>query len=315
MAGYDELIERQPTNDPLEIPEEVSSQIIQDLPRASAVMAISRRVTMGSRKYRQPVLDVLPDAYWVDGDTGLKQTTSMAWQNVILTAEPVAALVVVPDEYMQDSAVPIWAQVRPRLVQAIGKKIDRATLWGVDKPSTWTSAAIVDGATAAGNTVSGGAGDDLAVDVAQMGRQLAQDGFPLNGFVAAPGFHWRLVAMRTAEGVPIYAAPANAQPATLFGYPMPEVLNGAWDNSEALLIGGDWEKSIVGVRQDITFQIFDQAIISDDSGNVVFNAMQQDSKIMRVVARIAWAVAVPTTSLTDSGYPFSVLLPGEYLGS
>lgn len=315
MAGYDEIIERQASNDPLEIPEEVSSQIIQDLPRSSATMAISRRVTMGARKYRQPVLDVLPDAYWVDGDTGLKQTTSMAWTNVILTAEPIAALVVIPDEYMADSAVPIWAQVRPRLVQAIGKKIDRAILWGVDKPATWTSTDISTAAVAAGNTVAGGDGADLAVDVAQMGRQLSQDGFPLNSFVAAPGFHWRLVAMRTTEGVPIYAPPAQAQPGSLFGYPMPEVLNGAWDNSEALLIGGDWEKSIVGVRQDITFQIFDQMVITDDDGVVIFNAPQQDSKVMRVVARVAWATAVPTTSLTDSGYPFSILTPGTFLGS
>lgn len=317
MAGYSEVITRDSSNDPLEIPEEVSSQIIQDLPRSSAVMAVSRRVTMGARKYRQPVLDVLPDAYWVSGDTGLKQTTSMDWTNVILTAEPIAALVVIPDEYLDDSAVPIWSQVRPRLVSAIGRKIDQATLWGTEKPATWTSSPIATAATAAGNVVVGGANPDLAADVARMGRQLASDGFPLNGFVASPGFHWRLVGMRSVQGAPIYAPVAGDQPATLFGYNMAEVLNGSWANNSALLIGGDWEKSIVGVRQDITFQIFDQAIISDGSGNVVFNSMQQDSKIMRVVARIAWAVAVPETQLASnaSSYPFSILTPGAYLGS
>lgn len=316
MATYDEVITRDSSNDPLEIPEEVSSEIIQDLPQSSAVMALSRRVTMSSRKYRQPVLDVLPDAYWVTGDTGLKQTTAMDWVSVTLTAEPIAALVVVPDEYMADSAVPIWSQVRPRLVSAIGKAVDNATLWGTNKPSTWTSSAIYTGANAAGNFVSGGDFADLAADVARMGYVLAQDGFPLTGFAAAPGFHWRLVGQRSTQGDPIYTPSlAASTPSTLYGYPMPEVVSGAWASNTAMLIGGDWSKSIIGVRQDITFQIFDSAVISDDSGNVVFNSMQQDSKIMRVVARIAWATAVPTTQLTDSGYPWVVLKPGDYLGS
>lgn len=311
MASYSDVITRDASNDPLELPEEVSQQVIQQLPASSVVMANSRRITMSTKKYRQPVLDVLPDAYWVDGDTGLKQTTKQDWANINLTAEPLAALVVVPDEYMDDSGVPIWAQVRPRLVEAIGRKIDKAALFGVDKPATWTADSIYDGAIAAGNAIDGGTGDDMAADIAEMGRLLAVDGFDLNRFAAQPGFRWRLIGLRSTDGIPIYAPPAGEQPGTLFGYSMPEAKNGAWDSTKALVIGGDWEYSIVGVRQDITFQIFDSAVITDDDGVVVFNAMQQDSKIMRVVCRVAWTSAAPTNALGSTGYPFAVLKKGS----
>jgi hypothetical protein len=36
-------------------------------------------------------------------------------------------------------------------------------------------------------------------------------------------------------------------------------------------------------------------VISDDSGNVVYNLMQQDAQAMRLTMRLAYAVANPVT--------------------
>ena len=68
----------------------------------------------------------------------------------------------------------------------------------------------------------------------------------------------------------------------------------------------------MGVRQDITFEIFREGIISDEAGKVVFNAMQQDSKIMRVVFRVGFQVANPLTRINGDGgsrYPAGVITP------
>ena len=306
MAGYAESIGRGDT----QIPEPVVNEIIQELPAASVLLSRGRRVRMSSKTSKQPVLSALPDAYWVNGDSGLKQTTKAEWDNLVITAEELAALIVVPDAVIDDSSIPIWSEVRPLLVEAIGRKVDEAGIFGVDKPASWPTA-IVPGAVAAGNVVEAGSGVDLAQDVANLGKALAQDGFALNGFASEPGMNWELVGLRNEGGTPIYT-PALAQgvPSTLYGLPLNEVTNGSWDSEEARLIGADFRKFVVGVRQDITFSISDSAVITDADGKVIVNAYQQDSKILRVVFRVGFQVANPLTRVGGTGrYPAAVLTP------
>lgn len=309
MPTYNSLISRDASNDPL-VPTPVSADIIEELPAASALLQRARRVPMSSKTQRQPVLDVLPLAYFVGGDTGLKQTSAQDWKNVDLVAEEIAAIVPIPEAYLDDAQMPIWSEVRPRLVEAIGAKLDAAGLFGLDKPSTWP-AAVYQSAVAAGNAVISGAGVDFAVDVATAAGKVSEDGFAVNGFISRPGLTWKLNTMRTEQGVPIYQP--NLQGGlggTLYGYPMSELTNGAWDMSEAELLMGDWSKAIVGVRQDISFKLFTEGVISDDDGKVILNLMQQDSVAMRVVMRVAFATANPATRLNTNAAtrsPFAVV--------
>ena len=306
MPTYNSLVSRDNSDDPL-IPVPVSNQIIQEMPTSSFMLQRAGRVQMSTKSQRQPVLDVLPMAYWVSGDTGMKQTSAVDWKNVSLVAEELAVIVPIPEAYLDDSQVPIWDEVRPRIVEAIGAKIDAAAMFGLDKPSSWP-AAIYQSAVAAGNVVRTGAAVDFGVDVAALGEVIAKDGFAVNGFAARPGLTWKLVAMRSSQGVPLYQP--NLQdgtgPGQLYGYPVSEVNNGSWDADEAELIAGDWSKAIIGMRQDITWKMFDQGVISDGSGAVVLNLMQQDSVALRVTMRVAYATSNPVTTLnTDSNTRFA----------
>jgi hypothetical protein len=68
--------------------------------------------------------------------------------------------------------------------------------------------------------------------------------------------------------------------------------------------------AVLGVRQDLTFKVLDQAVVSDDAGKIILNSAQQDSVILRVVARYGFAVGVPATlqeSISGSPYPFATL--------
>ncbi|WP_289009629.1 phage major capsid protein [uncultured Thermomonospora sp.] len=309
MPTYSDMITRDVSDDPL-IPEPVSAQIIQELPSQSFLLQRAAQVRMSTKTQRQPVLDVLPTAYWVSGDSGMKQTSAVDWKNVMLVAEELAVIVPIPEAYLDDAQVPIWDEVRPRIVEALGYKIDAAGLFGVDKPSSWP-ADIYSSAVAAGNTVVVGTGTDFAQDVASLGELIATDGFQITGFAARPGLKWRLVGLRSQDGVPIYQPDLQSGGGgMLYGYPVTEVSNGSWDSSEAELIAGDWTKCIIGLRQDITWKMFTEGVISDGEGKVVLNLMQQDSVALRVTMRIAYATSNPVTRLNMDGntrFPFGVV--------
>ena len=206
MPTYNAMIARDATDDPL-VPTPVSAQIIQELPTQSAILQRSRRVQLATKTQRQPVLDVLPVAYFVGGgDTGMKQISDQDWKNVNLITEELACIVPIPEAYLDDAQVPIWDEVRPRLTEALGKLVDAACLFGVNRPSTW-STDIYTAAVSAGNAVPESDGDathDFGVAVSILGDQLAQDGYAVSGFASRPGLTWKLVGIRSIQGTPVY---------------------------------------------------------------------------------------------------------------
>jgi integrase len=75
---FDNIISRADAN--ALIPEEVADEVIKAAEAQSAALSLFRRVNMGTKLSTLPVLSALAQAYWVNGDTGLKQTTEMTWE-------------------------------------------------------------------------------------------------------------------------------------------------------------------------------------------------------------------------------------------
>ena len=303
-------------SDPL-VPEPLSTSIIEEAPTQSAALRLMNRTVLSSKTQRMPVLDVLPMAYWVGGDTGMKQTTMQQWKNIVMVVEELACIVPIPEAYLDDADVPLWSQVQPRITEAVGQLIDLAVLWGINKPVTWGEA-VFPGAGKSGHVVVQGTGTDIGVDIANLGVLMAQSGYSLDGFAAQPGMSWQLVGMRSAQGVPIYQPDMqNGRPGgSLYGYDMAEIKNGSWQGGAtgATLLAGDFSKSIIGIRKDISFKMFTEGVISDDTGKVILNLMQQDTVAMRMTMRLAYAtvnpvnIMKPTDSIT-ARWPYAALLP------
>ena len=84
----------------------------------------------------------------------------------------------------------------------------------------------------------------------------------------------------------------------------------------ALAFALDTSQFKVAIRDDINMRVFDQGVISNDSGAVLLNLMQQDTKVLRVTFRLAWVAANPVTLMQPSraaSYPAAVLLQGTYV--
>ncbi len=324
--AYDDIIGSDEAGDL--IPEKERDEILKGLPAASAALSLGRQVSMSTRTEKQPVLSALPNAYWVNGDTGLKQTTKAMWDNKTLRAEELAVLVPIPDSIAADSKIDLFAEIKPLLIEAIGAKVDEAVIWGEDTP--YDDEGLVAGAIQAGNIVVPGSiedengNNDLALDIGGIDANsgdlglmglVEDDGFGVTGFAASTRLKSRLRGLRDQNGGLLFQPSLQAgTPDTLYGEPLKYVDgNGAWDQDVADIIGGDWTKLICAIRQDLTFKVFEEGVISDDEGKVLLNLMQQDSKVLRVVFRLAFAVANPInrkSQVEEDRYPFAVLGDG-----
>jgi hypothetical protein len=107
---------------------------------------------------------------------------------------------------------------------------------------------------------------------------------------------------------------------SLYGFPITMVDNGGWDNDAAQLLMGDWSKAIIGVRTDISFKLFTEGVISNGSGAVVMNLMQQDAVAMRMTMRLAYATVNPVTIMQPNQtisqrFPFAAVLTNTISGT
>jgi HK97 family phage major capsid protein len=310
---YNNLVSR--TNVTAAIPEQVSYDLLQGLVNQSAALTMFRQIQMATNQTRMPVLSALPTAYFVSGDTGLKQTTEAAWANKYINVEEIAAIVPIPEAVLADAiGFDIWGNVMPLLQNAIARTLDAAIFFGVNKPASWPAAIITDAATA-GNTVNRGtataAQGGLAGDLSAAFATVERDGFEVNGFVANTTYRGLLRDVRDTQGRQLLDTNG-----AVYGQGVTYPMRGLWPavattgarNVEAVL--GDFTQGVLGVRQDLTFKILDQATIQDASGVIQYNLAQQDMVALRVVFRCGFQLA--NTITYDNGtastrYPFAIV--------
>jgi len=306
------------------IPEEVSAEILKSLPEMNPIMQLARRLPDMSRaQKRLPILESFASAYFVSGDTGLKQTADVTWANKYVDAEELAVIVPIPEAVLDDADYDIWAQVRPEIEIALSKAITAAVLYGTNIPATWTTnlgaAGLVAGSTAASHTISNAAYTDLYESI--LGEKAngddglfmlpEADGFMVDGSIAHLSMKGKLRNVRDADGQPIFKN--NMQDASRYeldGTPLYFPTDGSITAASSLLIAGMWSQLVYSMRQDITYKVLTEAVIQDSAGNIVYNLAQQDMVALRAVMRLGFSLPNPPTheNETDSTrFPFAVL--------
>ena len=251
-----------------------------------------------------------PVAYWV-GD-GLKETSAASWDEIDLISREVAVIVVVKDEILADAAFDIWNEIRDPIATAFAQRLDAAIFAGQDKPADWPEA-LIPAAIAAGNVVDGGATPaqgGLFADVAEVMDMVEAGGFETTAFAADRALKGRLRRQRTASGDLLSDEITTDR---LWDVGVTYAVAGSLGD-DALLVGGDYSTAVIGVRQDMRIEMFREGIISDDTGKVVRNLLQEDATAMRVTGRWSYALAQPATLQSeagDGGFPFAVLRAGD----
>lgn len=286
---------------------DVINEIIEGAVKQSAVLQLFRRLpNMTSNKTKMRVLDALPMAYWVDANTnnGRKKLTKMAWDNKYITAEELAVIVTIKEDVLDDANYDIWADVKPRLVEAIGKAVDNAVLTGADKPNGFRLD-LLSSIINAGAVVTQGSPANLYSDINDAMVKVEESGYNPNGIVGGVDIKGKFRMMLDTTGQPIAGTEIGNLPKFY-------VDNGSWDKDKALMVVGDFSQAVYSIRQDVTYKILTEAIIQDPSdGSILYNLAQEDMVALRVVFRMGWEIPNPINALKPDEsvrFPFASIV-------
>lgn len=298
------------------IPQEQAREIIQLLPQSSVALRLARRApTMSAHQRQVPVLSVLPMAYFVNGDGGLKQTTKTGWEGLMLTAEEIAVIVPIHESVLNDSAYPLWAEIRPQIAAAIGLTLDRAVFFGNNRPASWPQS-VDQGARAtqpAGSMVITRGGNlpdkgGVSGDLSDLYSAVERKGYEVTGLLLNPVWRGFIRQARNLQGDQL----AELLGGDVYGFEPTYGLRGGWAAGSNVTEGfaGDFGQMIIAIREDLNWLISRESVISDEDGKVVLNLFQQDSVALRVVFRVAMQIAQPVTpevGTKANRYPFAVI--------
>lgn len=289
------------------IPEGQIREIFQGVEKQSQVFKLLTRLPdMSSNRARIKVLDSLPVAYWQGSSTAFKKTTKQAWKDKYLYAEEIAVIVPIAEADLKDAEYDVWGQVKPKIVEAIAKMIDKVVLFGgSDKPATFPDS-ILTSAIAKGFRHIQGANEKLYDAINETMGLVEESGYDVTGLVAGPSIKKLFRSMTDTTGQLIVGDEISALPRAI-------VDNGAWDKTVATAIVGDFKQGVFSIRQDVEFKLLTEGVIQDpETKEIVYNLAQQDMVALRCTFRFAWQLPNPVNRLAENEnarLPFAVLAP------
>lgn len=285
---------------------QVADEIFQGVVRESKALSMFKRLpNMTSDKTKLRILDSLPIAYFVDetSNNGRKNITKLAWDKKFINAAEIAVIVPIKENDLADADVDLWAQIRPRLVEAFGRKIDDAIFNGTGKPTDWRAGLIPSIISVGANVEETSAG--LYSDINDTMVKVEESGYEVNGLLGGVGLKGKFRMMVDKNGQPLNTTEIGSLKRTF-------VDNGTWDKDKATLIAGDFSQAVYAIRNDITYKVLTEAVIQDPTdGSIMYNLAQDDMVALRVTMRLGWEIPNPVNAEneTSTRFPFAALVP------
>lgn len=291
------------------VPEqEIIDGIVQGITQGSSILPLMRRLPDATSDVAtMTVLDSLPITYWVDEgvSNGRKQTTNAAWKNKKLYMQEIAVIVPIKQNLLDDAEYDIFEQIKPLLVQDAYKLIDEAIILGKNKPPLFREGLIPSIINAGKNVAP--ASTNLYTQISNAMGEVEESGYDVNGLIGGIGLKkdFRNGLLDTT-GQPLASTSEVMSLTRTFAN------NGAWDNTKAKFIVGDFNQAVYCIRKDVTFEMFDTGVITDGDGSIIYNLMQDDMVALRMTMRLSWEIPNPINivdSDEETRFPFALVEP------
>lgn len=320
MTAYNQITNRAAAT--ALIPRKDVEEIFKAATYTSAILAAFRRVPIQTDNSRVRVTNILPTAYWVaPKDVGSKKTTYAQWAEKYIYVEEIAAIVPMPINVVEDVMAGNFSlndEILPLLAEAFAVLIDETVLFGSSAPSTFPTP-IVTAATAAGLVYTRGtnavAKGGVAEDINQLVGKVETVGYNITDWLTTIRWNKHGRGARDANGQRLAGIMGIGNGPSAFAggvdrYMSPDVMPTGSRVTE--VVGLEARQFLLGYRQEMRVEVFNQGVISDpDTGLVVQNLMQQDLMAIRATMRLGWVCANPVNraeSTEANRYPAGILL-------
>lgn len=262
----------------IELPTEVSSEIIQKAQEQSAVMQLSRQIVLPGQGLTIPVITGDPEAEWVT-ETGVKPVKNPSFDKKVMQAYTLAVIVPFSNQFRRDAAR-LYDAVVDRLPLSLAQKFDQTVLHGAAPGSNFD--------TLSGCTAQDIGGDNTYTGLVAADADIAAHDGILNGFVIAPKGKSVLLTALDANKRPLFinSVAEGAIPMILGSRTYQS--KGAYKAGTPNVVGfaGDWTKAVYGIVEGVSLSISDQATLTTEGGTI--NLWQQNMFAVRAEIEIGF---------------------------
>ncbi|WP_346929190.1 phage major capsid protein [Clostridium sp.] len=271
------------------VPTEVSSELIKNIVNDSIAFKVCRHVPMKSDKKILPVLTDTGSAFWT-GEGEKIGTSIMAFDYPELKAQKLAVIVPTTKEKLGDSAINVLEEIKEGIADAFVRAIDSAVFFGKDTPFTSNLCDIAEVQKIEGT-------DKIDINISgAMGKVEAND-LSVNAMVTHNGMKETFRNLRDTNGNAI-VVPGGVSGNQIYNTPVYIPSSKVWDKTKAEVILGDFNKAIIGTRDDIEYEVLKEATVGS------LNLAEQDLIAIKCTMRFgfnpvdkkAFAKVVPKTT-------------------
>lgn len=286
-----------PTNrTSIDLPVDVSQEIIQKTQEESAIMQLARQIPLPGRGAAVNVITSDPEAAWV-GETNAKPVSNPGLATKILRGYKLAVIVPFSTEFRRDVAT-LYDAVVDRLPRALGAKFDATVFGNGSAPgSDFDTFANVTAQAIGGNLTYSGL---VAAD-----GDIATHGGIMNGIVLAPQGKSILLGATDGDDRPLFinSVAEGAIPMVLGARTLQSkgaYVAGTSPAPNKVGIVGDWTQAVFGTVEGVRITYSEDATLDLGNGTII-NMFQDNMFAVRAEIEVGFRADTSVfNALTDA---------------
>lgn len=258
----------------IQLPNEVSAEILQKTQEASIVMRLARQIPLPGNGVQIPVIASDPAAEWVT-ETGAKPVSTPTLDKKIMQAHKLAVIVPFSNEFRRDASA-LYNALIARLPAVLAEKFDQTVFFG---PASGTLANF-DNLSAVTGYDLGATGASTYAGLVAADSAISAQGGVMNGIALAPQGKSALLGAVDGENRPLFNTVTENGITRVLGAPV-QISKAAYKAgttspavADVVGIAGDWNHAMYGTVEGIQIRYSSDATLAVSGGTI--NLFQQN---------------------------------------